>query len=115
MVARRTEVEAANDDDDDDDDDGGEGGSAGVCTADAATGKAWLDAARNGLAREMASLLGDEPSLLHYRGVGLGQTALHWASTKGHDLVVGWLLQHGAPTEARNIRATDDGMMYPID
>ena len=73
-----------------------------ACTAPAAAGKAWLDAARNGHARELASLLSDEPTLLHFRGVGLGQTALHWACTKGFDTIVGWLIDKGAPIEAKN-------------
>ena len=73
-----------------------------ACTADASTGKAWLDAARNGLAKELSSLLSEEPTLVHYRGVGLGQTALHWAATKGHAPIVTWLIHRKAPIGAKN-------------
>ena len=73
-----------------------------TCTAAPAAGKAWLDAARNGHAKELAALFADEPTLVHFRGVGLGQTALHWACTKGFEQIVAWLLERGAPIEARN-------------
>ena len=64
--------------------------------------KSWLDAARNGHADELAALLASEPSLLHFRGVGLRQTALHWACTKDHAAITRWLLSKGAPFELPN-------------
>ena len=72
------------------------------CFASPAAGKAWLDAARNGQLRELESQITDEPTLIHFHGAGLGQTALHWAASKGHEKVVEWLLSLGAPVEARN-------------
>ena len=43
----------------------------------------------------------DEPSLLYYQGVGLKQTAQHWAATKGHAGCLKWLLLKGAPVHSR--------------
>ncbi|KOO22840.1 Ankyrin-like protein [Chrysochromulina tobinii] len=44
--------------------------------------KTWLDMARLGNLIEMQSMHEDEPSLVHLKGSGLEQTALHWSSTK---------------------------------
>ena len=87
------------------DDGEGDDEDAGVlvpCTAPAAIGKLWLDAARQGRMNELMSLARDEPTLIHYVGVGLGQTALHWACTKGEVRIVEWLIAQGAPIEVRN-------------
>ena len=54
-----------------------------ACTAPAAEGKAWLDAARDGRLPQLEHALRSEPSLLYFHGAGLGQTALHWAASKG--------------------------------
>ena len=97
--AAATAASAADESDDDGEE---EGTSAARCTAAASVGKAWLDAARNGQAKDLASLLTENPTIVHYRGVGLGQTALHWAATKGHEAIVQWLLRNHAPLEAKN-------------
>ncbi|KAL1512221.1 hypothetical protein AB1Y20_005484 [Prymnesium parvum] len=82
--------------------DGGDGGVGGVCTAPALKAKAWLDAAREGRLDVMKQALEEEPSLLFLRGVGLKQTAQHWAAGKGHVRMLRWLLHCGAAVDAAN-------------
>eukprot|EP00964_Phaeocystis_antarctica_P010270 scaffold5641_cov42-Phaeocystis_antarctica.AAC.1 len=72
------------------------------CLASPQLGKRWLDAAREGDQAELRALLLEEASLVNYTGAGLGQTALHWAATKGHEASLAWLLRGGAPVHAAN-------------
>ncbi len=56
-------------------------------------------AARLGLFDRLRELLANDPSLVHARG-GDGQTPLHFAST---EQIAGYLLDHGADIDARDI------------
>ena len=78
------------------------GPARGSCTAPSPLGKAWLDLARQGRLREMQQMHEDEPSLVHFHGAGLGQTALHWACTKADARTATWLLSAGSSIDARN-------------
>lgn len=64
--------------------------------------KTWLDMARLGNLSEMQSMHVDEPSLVHLKGSGLGQTALHWSSTKMDAKMTSWLLSVNASVDLRN-------------
>jgi ankyrin repeat protein/curved DNA-binding protein CbpA len=65
--------------------------------------KTWLDMARLGNLIEMQSMHEDEPSLVHLKGSGLGQTALHWSSTKADAKMTRWLLSVNASVDLRNV------------
>jgi ankyrin repeat protein len=67
----------------------------------------FLLAAKEGDKGELARLLKSDPTLLGYRGAGtpdavVGNTALHWASAKGHAECVDLLLASCADPHARN-------------
>ena len=72
------------------------------CSAAPQVGKRWLDAAREGSLAELKVMCDEEPSLIYYQGVGLKQTAQHWAATKAHHKCLQWLLGAGAPVYAAN-------------
>ena len=72
------------------------------CLASNKQGKAWLDAAMGGRVDELMQMIKDEPTLIHFQGSGLGQTALHWACAKGHSRAVRYLLEKQADLEATN-------------
>lgn len=74
---------------------------------DRTMGRSWLDAARAGDLPLLQALLQQQPQLLNYRGAGIsyafvGNSALHWASAKGHRACVAWLLQQGAAVDSVN-------------
>ena len=72
-----------------------------TCNATPKQGKEFLDAAMGGRLDDMSSMLAADPTIIHFRGLGLGQTALHWACGKGHAVAVKWLLEKGAQIEVR--------------
>jgi len=80
----------------------GSAASAYKSTANAREGKEFLDAAMGGRIDDLIKMAAASPSIIHFRGAGLGQTALHWSCAKGHLAAVKWLLSHGAQIEARN-------------
>lgn len=92
--------DAGDGDDDGEEDDPIEEGPP--CAASKNDGKLWLDAAMGGRVDELMAMHAQEASLIHYRGQGLGQTALHWACAKGHAEAVRWLVEKGSDVEARN-------------
>ena len=51
-------------------------------TATAKEGKEFLDAAMGGRIDDLSAMFVANPSILHFRGHGLGQTALHWACAR---------------------------------
>ncbi|KOO29919.1 hypothetical protein Ctob_014476 [Chrysochromulina tobinii] len=77
---------------------------AGVqfCTANPTRGKEFLDAAMGGRVEDLAAMFLVNETIIHFRGTGLGQTALHWAAAKGHTKAVKWLLDNGAIIDAKN-------------
>ena len=77
---------------------------AGVpfCTANPKTGKEFLDAAMGGRVEDLAAMFSVNETIIHFRGTGLGQSALHWAAAKGHTKAVKWLLDNGAIIDAKN-------------
>lgn len=72
------------------------------CKAGRKEGRAWLDAAMGGRVDEMTSMLLLEPTILHFKGQGLGQSALHWSCAKGHAKAVRFLIDKGANIESMN-------------
>ena len=50
----------------------------------------------------MCSQYKAEPTIIHYKGQGLEQTALHWACAKGHEKAVEFLIEKRANIEASN-------------
>lgn len=65
-------------------------------------GRQWLDAAMGGRLDELRAMCLLEPTIIHFKGQGLGQTALHWACAKGHAPAVRFLLDKGANVESMN-------------
>ena len=45
-------------------------------------------------------MLAMNETIIHFRGAGLGQSALHWSAAKGHTKAVRWLLDKGARAHA---------------
>ncbi|KAJ1625188.1 ankyrin repeat-containing domain protein [Pavlovales sp. CCMP2436] len=75
--------------------------------ADKERGRLFLAAAKTGARDELAALLAEDRELLHYCGAGtpdavLGSSALHWASAKGHEACVKFLLSSRADPHLRN-------------
>ena len=69
--------------------------------------QAWLFAAKVGEAAQLQQLLAAEPHLLAFAGAGtpdqvIGNTATHWAASKGHVAALEVLLRAGADVHARN-------------
>ena len=69
--------------------------------------QAWLFAAKVGEAAQLQQLLAAEPQLLAFAGAGtpdqvIGNTATHWAASKGHVAALEVLLRAGADVHARN-------------
>ena len=69
--------------------------------------QAWLFAAKVGKAAQLQQLLAAEPQLLTFAGAGtpdqvIGNTATHWAASKGHVAALEVLLRAGADVHARN-------------
>lgn len=65
-------------------------------------GRRWLDAAKQGDVARMDAMLATCPFLLHYRGTGVGHTALHWCAAKGQAEALRLLLARGADPNALN-------------
>jgi hypothetical protein len=69
---------------------------------DKASGKAWLDAAKRGALGEMQSMHARTPELLSWRQPGIGNSALHWAAARNHEVVLQWLLDTGIDADIEN-------------
>ena len=82
--------------------DGNGSASGPFCSATAKTGKEFLDAAMGGRIDDLGLMLMSNESLIHFRGMGLGQSALHWAASKGHAKATAWLLSKGALVDTKN-------------
>ena len=76
---------------------------AAAAGVDRATGKRWIDAAKDGDVETMRAMFARDPALLHYRPPGVGHTALHWAAARGETSAARWLLEEaGADANAVN-------------
>ena len=78
-----------------------------VNALDKAITRAWLDAAKAGDVDAMEGLHLANPEVLYAWGKGIslgftGNSAMHWAASKGHADVVRWLLRRGLNPDVRN-------------
>ena len=69
---------------------------------DRQTGKAWLDAAKNGQVETLRAMSKKQPALLHYKQPGIGNSALHWAAAKNQVPAIQWLLEVGVDVNMEN-------------
>jgi hypothetical protein len=90
-------------------------------------GKRWLDAAKAGELEQLQQMLrvwvedkrGDATAVLSSQGKGTsysftGNTALHWASAKGHLKCVGWLLAEGRRAGLQLVSCTNHSDATPL-